>query len=144
MIVEQENFVKCGNNYFANNELKFYPSIKDATSQNTPDLVILSSVIQYIELPEDLIKNILNYKPMYILIDRTPNTNITNNIITIQKVPKNIYHVSYPCWIFSKNSFLKMFTDYSLISEFNTNITKDFYFKNKLINWNGFLFKKNL
>jgi putative methyltransferase (TIGR04325 family) len=142
LIVEQDNFVKCGNDFFSNTELSFFNSVESAIEFKNPDLIILSSVLQYIEHPQELIGKLLSSNPKYIIIDRTPNSLIDNDYITVQEVPTYIYPASYPCWIFSKKKLISYFSDFSLISEFNSNITDNIYFNNDIINWNGFLLKK--
>jgi len=54
-IVEQEKFVICGQEHFENNQLHFYKSIEDCIENTKPDVLLCSSVLQYIESPYTLI-----------------------------------------------------------------------------------------
>jgi putative methyltransferase (TIGR04325 family) len=121
-IVEQSHFVEKGNELFADNKLKFYNSIDDCLKEHTlPDIIIFSSVLQYLENPYQLLNDIFKYKIKYIFIDRTAFIK-GNDRITVQKVNPKIYKASYPCWFFNENDFFEKFnTSYQMIFDFNTN-----------------------
>jgi len=135
-IVEQPNFVKTGKQCFEDDNLKFYYSIDECLNDEKVDVILLSSVLQYIEKPYELLDKIKSTHMNYILFDRTPFVNIEDRI-TIQKVHPKIYKAKYPCWFFNKQKFLSYFEDdYELIHQFNAldhaNIKSEF---------KGFLFK---
>lgn len=141
-IVEQENFVDCGKLNFETNQLRFYKTINECILQKQPNVLILSSVLQYLENPADWIEQFNNSKIQYILIDRTTSIN-QNSIITIQNVPETIYKATYPCWFFDKNFIENNLTNYSLIARF-AGVFDPVNFKlndNVLANWNGYLYK---
>jgi putative methyltransferase (TIGR04325 family) len=71
-IVEQKNFVESGERDFENHRLHFYSDIETCIKNGTPDVLILSSVLQYIENPYQLLNKLLQYNFNFILIDRTP------------------------------------------------------------------------
>jgi len=136
-IVEQHHFVEAGNQYIANNVLKFHNSIKECLLKHEIDVVLLSSVIQYVEEPYVLLGEILSSGVDFVIIDRTPFVE-SNDRITVQKVNPKIYRASYPCWFFNKNRFVDFVTEkYSLIMEFDAldsaNIKSEF---------KGFLFRR--
>ena len=106
-IVEQPHFVSCGKELFADETLKFYETIDDCLKVQQPDVVLLSSVLQYLEKPYDLLESIIKHKFSYIIFDITPFHNGSHDIITIQQVPEVIYSADYPCWIFSLDKFMK-------------------------------------
>jgi len=118
-IVEQEAFVKEGKAHFEDDNLHFYDSVEKCYMDFDIDLVLLSSVLQYIEDPYTLLTNLISYKPSGIIIDRTPF--ITgNDRITIQKVHPKIYNASYPCWFLNKEKFLeRILENYDLLIEFD-------------------------
>jgi putative methyltransferase (TIGR04325 family) len=140
-IVEQEKFVECGKQIFENENLKFYHDLNNCLNNENPDVILLSSVIQYLKLPYSFIENLLNKSFRYIIFDRTPFINLDRDLLTVQKIPPSIYPASYPAWFFNKNNFLKYFQEkYNLILEFDgfdrVNIESEF---------KGFVFKlKNL
>jgi putative methyltransferase (TIGR04325 family) len=135
-IVEQPDFVYTGLESFSNEILHFYYSIDDCLKENNIDIILLSSVLQYLESPFDLLNRIKSKKIKYIIIDRTPFTKGQDRI-TIQKVHPKLYNASYPCWFFNKTKFLDFITaDFDLIMEFDSldeaNIVSEF---------KGFLFE---
>jgi putative methyltransferase (TIGR04325 family) len=120
-IIEQPHFVKEGRNYFQDEKLHFYEYIETCIMKEQPTVLVLSSVLQYIEKPYELLENLLSYNFSIVIIDRTPFHNKGYDRITIQKVPPSIYRASYPCYIFDKQKFLSFFNmkGYSLIEEFD-------------------------
>jgi len=115
-IVEQEKFVKVGKEFFEDDILHFYFTIEECLANEKTDVIILSSVIQYIERPHELLSEIVSKKVKYIIIDRTPFFENHPDQLTVQKVPAEIYNASYPAWFFNEQIFLKSFEDcYSLI-----------------------------
>ncbi|NOU19897.1 MAG: methyltransferase, TIGR04325 family [Bacteroidales bacterium] len=135
-IVEQPNFVKVGLEQFSDDKLKFYYTIDDCIKDNEVDVVLLSSVLQYIEKPYELLELLKVKRIPYILFDRTQFLR-GDDRITIQKVNPAIYKASYPCWFFNKQKLLSFLeSEYELIIEFDTlgraNIPSEF---------KGFLYK---
>jgi hypothetical protein len=80
-------------------------------TEQKPNVVLLSSVLQYLEEPYELLGSIIKHKFSYIIFDITPFHNGNNDIITIQQVPETIYSADYPCWIFSLNKFIQFLDD---------------------------------
>lgn len=135
-IIEQKHFVDVGKKEFEDSRLKFYYNISECMTQENPNLLLLSSVLQYIRAPYDLLNKLLKYNFEYILIDRTPFIVGKNDRIKLQIVPKNIYKASYPCWFFDENLFKNYFVDkgYKLIEEFvaNDGNSEEYSFKGML------------
>ena len=50
-VVDQPRIVECGKKLFRNDELKFFTTIDDAVTDESPDVILLSSVLQYLENP---------------------------------------------------------------------------------------------
>jgi putative methyltransferase (TIGR04325 family) len=96
-----------------------------------PDVIILSSVLQYLENPYELILQIIKNKIPWIFIDRTPFSMKEHDQIAKQVVNPKIYSASYPAWIFSESKFLNCIrNDYDIISEIvNSDIDGRAYFK---------------
>jgi len=123
-IVEQEHFVEHGKRYFENNRLRFFRSIDECLTIQTPGTILFSSSIQYIEKPYDLINEVVKKGFKYIIFDRTSFNRRNSDKIAIQRVNPDIYDASYPCWLLDIERFKKCFTDrYLLISEFITSET---------------------
>ena len=121
-IVEQEKFVDAGKELISNEELSFFYSIKecyDYYKNEKPNSIILSGVIQYMEDPLLFLKEIISIGFNFIIIDRTLFNKEKGNILTIQKVPAEIFDASYPCWFLDKDNFMDLFKDkYELINKF--------------------------
>jgi putative methyltransferase (TIGR04325 family) len=120
-VVEQEHFVKTGKAEFEDQYLKFYYTIEDCLKEKEIDVLVLSSVLQYLPNPFDFIDHFLKFNFKYIIIDRAPLLLEGNNRICIQKVPKSIYNAQYPCWLLNneelKNRFL---SKYELVFDYET------------------------
>jgi putative methyltransferase (TIGR04325 family) len=121
-IIEQESFVKTGQEYFQDNSLRFYLSISDCLRENQPNVVLLSSVLSYLPDPYKIFDEILSLKMDYIILDKMPFIEGTADRITIQKVPDWIYRASYPAWFFSEQKFKDFISSrYAVLEEFDSN-----------------------
>lgn len=121
-IVEQKHFVETGKTLFENESLRFYYDIESCMKEKNPNTILLSSVIQYIEQPYLLLKQIIDRGFQYILIDRTSFCLSGNDRIAIQKVPPSIYKASYPCWFLNRDHFYSFFKNkYNIIATFKSN-----------------------
>jgi putative methyltransferase (TIGR04325 family) len=117
-VVEQESFVSAGKAEFESEKLKFYFSIEECFRDNQVDLVLCSSVLQYLEKPYEFLDSVFEKDPAYLIIDRTPFVKGPDRL-TAQKVNPRIYQGSYPCWFFNEKKFEKYFEGkYELIAEF--------------------------
>ncbi len=127
MIVEQPKFVEEGKKYFENETIQFYDTIDTCLLENSPSVVLISSVLQYIEDPYELIETIGQKKIEYVIIDLTGISSSPTDIITLQKVDPNIYPASYPCRFFNEAHLKEAFSKhFHIIDEF------DSYIGNKL------------
>lgn len=116
-IVEQPHFVDCGRQYFENPQLQFFDSIASCNAWQTPNLALLSSVLQYVSAPYVVLDELMQRGLQYIVIDRTPFSDAAEDCITVQYVPPKIYPASYPCWIFSRSKFMaKVLAGYELVA----------------------------
>lgn len=136
-VVEQSDYIKIGNEKIADSTLHFYYSIDDITNA---DVLILSSVIQYLEKPYEWLDKFIakNYK--YIIIDRTGFSTEQRNRLTLQIVPKEIYEASYPAWFLNESEVLAKFKEkYDILLDFENNID---IVKEIPSIYKGFLFKR--
>jgi putative methyltransferase (TIGR04325 family) len=123
-VVEQKKFVQIGKEDFSNNNLNFYASIKECQNNNNKiDVVYTSCVLQYVENPTEILKQLLSLKPDFLLFERVYFSS-SPDYITIQNVPSKIYKSSYPCWIFNRSDFIETIkiNNYSLYQEFKSGI----------------------
>lgn len=136
-IVEQPGFVQAGKELFEDERLGFFHNIDDCFMFCDIDVVLFSSVLQYLENPHKIIDQVISKKPKFIIIDRTPF--ITNKSrITIQTVNPAIYTARYPCWFFNESDLISgLAGSYNKILEFKaldkSNIKSEF---------KGFLFER--
>jgi putative methyltransferase (TIGR04325 family) len=139
-IIERPQFVKEGKLHFQNENLKFYEDIKICVEKETPNILILSNVLEYIAKPYELLENLLSYNFPFVLIDRTPFHDNKYDRITIQNVHLGTYKTSFPCWIFDKEKFISFFQmkGYYLIEAFDA---VDGSYED--IKWKGFIFIKS-
>jgi putative methyltransferase (TIGR04325 family) len=136
-IVEQPAFVEEGKKYFSNDRLHFFNTNDDCFNTFEIDVILLSSVLQYLEEPYKLLDIFLIKQVKYIIIDRTSFID-GNDRITIQKVHPAIYKASYPCWFLNKRNLIAYIEkSYELLLEFDAldkaNIRSEF---------KGFIFRR--
>ena len=114
--------------------------IFEVIENEKPNILLLSSVLQYISKPYDLLNELLKNNFEIILIDRTMFSK-TNKKIKLQSVPPKIYKASYPCWFLDELEFINYFesNNYNIIESFETlgGQSREYIFK-------GFIAKKNV
>lgn len=110
-IVEQKHFVDAGRAYIEDEIVKFYETIDECLEKEQPNIVICSSVLQYLKSPYDIISKLRKCNAFLYLIERTPFSDADNDTLAVQFVPASIYTASYPMWIFSEKKFLTYFAD---------------------------------
>lgn len=121
-IIEQEHFVRCGQELFESEQLRFYFTIEECLQKETPNAALLSSVLQYMPEPYPILAKLMESGIKYLIIDRTPFSDSKNDVITLQYVPPSIYATSLPCRIFSKEAFIAQVPHgYEIIAQFESN-----------------------
>jgi putative methyltransferase (TIGR04325 family) len=116
-IVEQENFYKIGKKHLENHQLNFSETIEECLVNSSPNLFLVSSSLQYLSNPIELLTKMNNSSVDYIVFDRIPFSE-KDNFITIQTVPPSIYDASYPCWIFEFEWLLNQLPNYKVLFDF--------------------------
>jgi len=136
-IVEQPEFVIEGKNNFSNDRLHFFNTNDECFHTFEIDVILLSSVLQYLEEPYKLLDIFLSKQVKFIILDRTSFIEGKDRI-TIQKVHPAIYKASYPCWFLNKRNLITYLgKSYDLLLEFDAldraNIRSEF---------KGFIFRR--
>lgn len=139
-IVEQPNFVATGKEKFENPKLHFFYTVDECLQSYPVDVVLFSSVLQYMETPFLMLDEIFSRNIKYIIVDLTRFLIKGPDRITIQKVPKWIYKANYCCWFFNEEKFLNHFSPfYDLIFDFTIpeiinvrSVCKGYFFKRKM------------
>ncbi|RFZ82233.1 methyltransferase, TIGR04325 family [Mucilaginibacter terrenus] len=144
-VVEQPAYVDPGNADVADGVLNFAYTIDEALQNNKANVLLLSSVLQYLPNPYGFVASLSSYNFKYILIDRTSFIAGNEQRLTIQNVPSSIHRASYACWFFNEEVFIAVFkNNYQLIADFDSHI--DYPSKAEdgaKLYWKGFLFKLN-
>lgn len=119
-VVEQSHFVNTGKKYIENNVIKFFNSLQDAfLGDNQYQILLLSSVLQFIRDPYELLKELISLDIEYILIERTPIIQTDSDQLTIQYIPPSIYSATYPAWFLSEQKILSQFSSkYEIVETF--------------------------
>lgn len=142
-IVEQSHFIACGKENFENDQLKFYHTIQECLKNKKPDVILLSSVIQYMEKPFELLEHVNQLGINYIIFDRTSFIDQPDNLLMIQKVPAEIYEASYPIWFFNMDKIITSLSNYTLLTTFDCASDNDELIKDKIMaSWKGLIFIK--
>jgi putative methyltransferase (TIGR04325 family) len=102
--------------------------------ENQPNVILLSSVLQYLESPLELIGELNKIGATCLIVDRTPFSAHSENKLLVQRVPPTIYSASYPMWVLSLPKFNQLLypnwktVASSLSAEGNVRSTDNFEF----------------
>lgn len=102
VVVDQPGHVRVGQREFADERLRFCATIGEATAESQPHVVVLSSVLQYLERPHEVLSELLGLECDHLVLDRTTVWDDLRDRLCVQTVPSEIYDASYPCWVFSR------------------------------------------
>lgn len=107
-IVEQDSFFNASKMLKYDAPLYFHKTIDDALdSEPGINVVLLSSVLQYLDDPESILKQFENID--YIIIDRAPEfIDRTSAVFSVQYVKEPIYDGSYALRIWGKDELKKL------------------------------------
>jgi putative methyltransferase (TIGR04325 family) len=119
-IVEQPGHVISGQAEFTNEHLHFYHTVEECLDSEKPNIIVLSSVLQYLPKPYETLLQLLALQISNILIDRTAFVVGERDRLTVQTVPESIYLASYPAWFFCEATFSRSLIDagYRIVDAF--------------------------
>lgn len=103
-VVEQANFVEAGRREFETSILKFSSDLSCSLKQAQPNVVVFSGVLQYLEMPYDILQQVIDANVEMIIVDRTPFSELNVDLIKLQVVSGRISKSSYPVRIFGRDS----------------------------------------
>jgi putative methyltransferase (TIGR04325 family) len=119
-IIEQPRYVEVGQREFQTDQLRFYNSVDECLAKTEPNVILLSSVLQYLEHPYELLDSLRSSPCEFLIIDRTPFWAGSADRICVQQVPPEIYPASYPSWIFSTQRFQSILSlHWDVVAEFD-------------------------
>jgi putative methyltransferase (TIGR04325 family) len=101
--------------------LYFYESVHSIPKKKELDLVLVSSTLQYLEKPYDILDDLIKLNPRFILLDRLLIVDLERELITKQTVRSFTYEASYPCRFLVKDQIINFVTKdgvYELVSDF--------------------------
>ncbi len=124
-VVEQKGYVDSGKANFEDDILRFHYTITESIASVKPHVVLLSSVVQYLDDPHQFLSELASIAPEYIVFDRTSFLDNGSDRLTVQHVPPSIYDASYPSWFFDQSKFLAHFTDYDCLAEFSSYVESE-------------------
>ena len=107
-VIEQKQIVDFANQSLEIKNLSFYESLSVYLKKNKLDIVLLSSVLHYLESPFFFLKLLNKKKVKYFIILKTPFFN-NKSEIKIQVNPQYIYKANYPIRIFNEYLFKSLF-----------------------------------
>lgn len=116
-IIEQPQYVEMGQKHFQDDTLKFYNDLQSCLKATQPNLILISSVINYIKDPYSLLRSLCELKIPHMIVERIPFIHRGTDRLTVQKVPPKIYTASYPAWFFDKANFLSFIQEWYDVRE---------------------------
>jgi putative methyltransferase (TIGR04325 family) len=119
-VIEQDHYVELGKAEFEDESLSFHARIEDIKPPiGGRRVLLLSSVLQYLRQPDQVLLKLIESSASHVLIDRTPVHEELRNRLCVQHVPKKLGGGSYPCWIMSRKELLDLFpSGWQLLAEF--------------------------
>lgn len=118
-VIEQASFVDLGQREFTTVELKFAASLDELPAPEGARVILASSVLQYLDNPSKALDGFAHLHADHLVIDRTPFSRQDTDRLCIQRVPKQIYAASYPCWILSQSQLLdRLSRNWRLVCDF--------------------------
>lgn len=111
-VIEQPHFVLAGKKEFQTSQLQFFETIESCVSTVRPNFIVISSVLQYMQAPYELLESLLVLGLPYVLIHRTMARRTGKEQIAVQHVDPMIYQSSYPLWFMDANRIENIFAQY--------------------------------
>jgi len=120
LVVEQPAHVARGKEKFESDQLRFYSTLEDGKSTHQPGVLLLSSVLQYLPRPYEVLQELLKHRISQVIVDRTAFLVGDRERLTVQHVPDSIYPASYPAWFLNESKFRATLESagYELVADF--------------------------
>ena len=109
-IVEQPHFARAGQAELQDDQLRFYNSIGECLKESSPNVVLISGVLQSLADPEPVIAELRAAGAPVVIVDKTFVNTSTHHRIYVQHVPARIYHASYPIRSLSESALIANFS----------------------------------
>lgn len=144
-VLEQEHFVKAGNEFIAEEGLRFYADIAEVLKVQKPMVLLLCSVLNYLKNPYERFGQLLDYGFPVVVVDRTGFIESEKERLTKQTVPEFIYKASYPAWFFNESKFIAFANNhhYKLIGDSDSEFAHPRILDDgRRAYWKNFIFEK--
>ena len=145
LVIEQPHFAKWGQSNLADDYLQFMDNgvcTEEIIKNKKINIVILSSVLQYLDFSDSLIEELVKSGVEKIILERTPVGE--RDRIMVERVKEPIYNASYVAHVFEENKLLNMFKGYKLVASWKSLVDEDIINKNKKIaSFKSFVFEKS-
>lgn len=105
-VVEQSSFVEAGRAEFSTDELQFHFSLDELKDAGPAPLLLASGVLAYLPEPTRVLEDFSASGARTLFIDRTPMSDLPEDIVCVQHTPRFVYRSSYPCWALSRAKLL--------------------------------------
>lgn len=118
-VVEQPAFVDAGRRHMSVPPLRFFRSVQEATATGPHDVLLCSTVLQYLEHPSRILGEWHELRIPYLLLNNLPLHAEGPTRLRVQHVPPSIYPASYPVWFFNRAEFLRWLEPhFTIVQEF--------------------------
>ena len=149
IIVEQPAFFEASKKLVFEKELRFCKTVEEAKISTEIDVVLFSSVLQYLENIAEITDQVQDID--YIIIDRHPEFTVKKSPqITVQNIREPIYNASYPVKIYGCGELEKYFiAKYTLLDKWYSGCSSRQFLKSNdgtqhESQYVGMLFKRNI
>lgn len=122
-VVERPGIADLGTKHFANESLKFFPSLDDAIHRpdGTADSFLFSGSLQCLESPFSFLDRVIASGAQILAFDRLLVSSTSRHALYIQRPDPRIYYsATYPAWCFSIDLFRREMTSrgFELVEHF--------------------------
>ena len=139
-VVEQPHFVDCGRAEAEDKRLRFFHTIEESVAASQPNVLLLSGVLQALERPYEWAEQFNRLGVPYIVLDRVAiDKDAQRDVLTVQNVAPHIYSASYPSWFFNEAQFLGAFSNYRLLSAFQSQYDWNQWVNGRRCTWRGYV-----
>lgn len=116
-VVEQAHYVAAGGE-FADAQLSFHGSMAGARAGGRASVLLLSSVLPYVESPFAVLEEAVRLGFREVIIDRTPLVRSGRTRLAVQYTPPALGGGSYPCWLLERGQLIATLREnYRLVRE---------------------------
>jgi len=117
-VVELPALVALGREEFAEGPLSFHATIADALGTQPPQVILFSSVLNYLERPAELLVEAVTRGFPDVILDRVPVLPASaRDRLAVQHTPPALGGGSHPCWLFSPTKLAAALPGYELAAE---------------------------